>query len=241
MAASEGVHFSREELRGRYAVTKLEEDLWHRHSDRITAAVVGKYLEPWSRCSQNWVLNAGAGVTTIGTAREVSLDLFPDPVIGKQYPVCATVARLPFSAGQFSAVVCVGEVLAYCDPNVVIGEFARVLRPAGRLILDFGSTRSWRVFGTPSYGSSAALITSEYNGSAEKTWIYDPAYIKHVLERFGFKITAVHGAHRWSPLARRLGVGLKIALKIEELFSRCLRPARCADTITIVSDLRAIS
>jgi ubiquinone/menaquinone biosynthesis C-methylase UbiE len=54
----------------------------------------------------------------------------------REYSVCTSVERLPFRENSMGAIVCVGEVLAYCDPAAAIGEFARVLVRSGLLICD---------------------------------------------------------------------------------------------------------
>jgi SAM-dependent methyltransferase len=158
MATSDGPGFGRDDLRARYAVVTVDEDEWHCHSDAVTMATVRKYLPKAFVTELGWVLNAGAGVSRLGFPREISVDLFPEPIAGRQYPVCASIARLPFRSSSIDAVVCVGEVLAYCDPSEAISEFARVMRPNGRLIIDFGSTKSWRVFATPQHGVAATAL-----------------------------------------------------------------------------------
>jgi SAM-dependent methyltransferase len=241
MTTSKGPRFAREELQSRYAVACLDEDDWHRHSDLVTGAILEKYLYGAAIGASGWVLNAGAGVRQLGLPREISLDLFSEPIANRRFPVCANVSQLPFPPSSFDAVVCVGEVLAYCDPARTISEFARVIRPGGRLIVDFGSTRSWRVFATSLHGRSASLLVSEYNGSEERTWIYDPQYITHLLDQAGFRIVAKQGAHVWSTLIRRLGLSLPVALRTERRLWNRYDSIKWADTITIVSDLKEAS
>jgi hypothetical protein len=109
----------------------------------------------------------------------------------------------------------VGEVLGYCDPVSAIQEFSRVLAPAGLLICDFGSSLSTKRRFTESFGRAADLIVDHYNGSPEQIWIYHPDYICAALESSGFKIKKVFGTHTWSALARRFGVSIGLAIKME--------------------------
>jgi 2-polyprenyl-6-hydroxyphenyl methylase/3-demethylubiquinone-9 3-methyltransferase len=52
------------------------------------------------------------------------------------------VAELPFADATFDAIVC-SSVLEYVDtPSLVLREFARVLRPAGRLIVSIPNRRA---------------------------------------------------------------------------------------------------
>ena len=58
----------------------------------------------------------------------------------RQPAVCfarADIAALPYPAGAFDAVSCCGSTLSFVqDPDAVLGELARVLRPGGRLLLE---------------------------------------------------------------------------------------------------------
>lgn len=239
MHTTERSNFTPDELKDRYDVEYVDEDEWHTYSDRITRAVLASHLCSKDFARDDWILNAGAGVTTLGIdcCREVCLDLFTAPVEGRPHAVCANILQLPFKPRVFAAAVCVGEVLAYCDPSNAFSEFARVIKPGGRLIFDFGSTRSWRHFAKPSFGRAAVVLVSEYNGSDEKTWNYDPRYLLNRLNHFGFCVRAVYGAHSWSTIARRVGAGVKTALAVENGLRRILNPIRYSDTITVVTDL----
>ena len=148
--------FKREDLKPRYDVTVMQEDEWHSYSGTKTSKIVTSTLLS-SDCPAGWLLNAGSGVYELraNDRQEVTLDLFAAPIRGRQFPVCASVERLPFPAHCFAAVVCVGEVLAYCDPASAICEFARVLTPSGILISDYGSSRSFRRLLSSEFGRAA--------------------------------------------------------------------------------------
>ena len=50
-------------------------------------------------------------------------------------PTCADASRLPFDSGVFDLCICT-EVLEHLEtPEIAIGEFHRVLKPEGRLVL----------------------------------------------------------------------------------------------------------
>jgi hypothetical protein len=117
--------FKRDDLRNRYDVSAIEEDDWHTYSGRRTSEFLTKQLALLG-ASANRLLNAGAGVygNTTGQSSEISVDLFSTPMKGRKNAVCASIEKLPFSDGSFSCVLCVGEVLAYCDPAAAFAEFA---------------------------------------------------------------------------------------------------------------------
>jgi SAM-dependent methyltransferase len=233
--------FKRDDLKMRYDVPVVYEDDWHAYSGEKTAAYIANYLSSFSPPS-NWLLNAGAGIYAIGVNswKEVSLDLFTLPIRNRQYACCASIEHLPFQAGAFGGIVCVGEVLAYCDPAATLTEFSRVLAPSGILIVDFGSTRSLRHWLKPPFGRAVDLIEDYYNGAPELTWVYDPKYIKSLLASFGFKIKARVGTHTWSALARRLGASATIAMFAQKHLDRVWLPATWADLTTIVAVRLAI-
>ena len=238
MVSGNSSGFRREDLRTRYDVSTVHEDRWHSYTDSKTKALLARYLGHPNRSRENWLLNAGAGVYQIGYDGwlEIDVDLFATPIAGMARAVCANIQELPFPDGWFDAVVCVGEVLAYCDPPKAIRELARVLAPGGRLICDFGSTLGFRHWLRPTLGKAAALIEVEYNGLPEKTWVYDPRYIRQLMKRFGFRIRAQVGTHSWSALARRLGFNLTHSLATQRAFEWLPLATPWSETITLVAD-----
>lgn len=218
----------------------MSEDAWHSHCGRVTASVVGRRLATNST-SSTLLLNAGSGVYAVTELRwrELVLDLFAAPLRGRRDAVCGSIEALPFRSRQFGAVVCVGEVLAYCDPATALTEFARTLAPAGVLVIDFRSTRSARCWLRSSYGRAVDLVTDEYNGEPELTWIYDPRYIERLLEKTGFLVREVLGTHTWSSIARSLGLTSSSATRIEQSLYPLALLQGCADLITIVAERTA--
>jgi SAM-dependent methyltransferase len=208
--------FKRGELRSRYDIANIHEDEWHTHCGVKTAAMLKQHLGlPPARSI--WLLNAGAGIYSVSPEpwREAPLDLFLAPLRERRFAVCANVESLPFPDGVFGGIVCVGEVLGYCDPALAIREFARVLVPSGILICDFASSRSFGHWLRRSYGRAADLVTDWYNGTPERTWAYDPKYLKALLQDSGFHVKTSVGTHCWSALFRRLGVSVPLALCVE--------------------------
>ncbi len=228
--------FKRHELRDRYDVVEMDEDDWHEYCGHKSAEIVRSQLSIQPRLT-NWLLNAGAGVYELGVGRwqEVSVDLFTSPIRNRRYSVCTSVENLPFANAQFGAIVCVGEVLAYCDPRGAISEFARVLAPGGLLICDFHSSRSARYWFTKRFGRAADLVVETYNGKPERTWVYDPNYIKELFRSSGLRIDKIEGTHTWSALAVRCGFRSRIALSIERRLDRFSGPRRWTDLMTIVA------
>jgi SAM-dependent methyltransferase len=228
--------FKRHELQRRYDVRAIREDEWHAYCGEKTQALVRRHLSSASP-SPSLLLNAGSGVYQIAEPpwTEFSLDLFATPLRNRAGAVCATVESLPFRASTFGAGVCVGEVLAYCDPARAIGEFSRVLPLGGTLIVDFRSTRSARNWFKPPFARAADIVADDYNGTVERTWIYDPNYIESLLMGTGFQIREVHGSHTWSALGRRIGLSTLPAVRAQRLLEWFPLPRVLADLTTIVA------
>jgi SAM-dependent methyltransferase len=226
--------FKPHELAHRYDVESFREDAWHTYFGNKSAKMVTDQL---ASCESNsrFLLNAGSGVYQIGVNgwTEIAVDLFNAPIRGRQNAICANIEDLPFESEKFGAVVCVGEVLGYCDPAKAISEFSRVLTQAGILICDFGNSRSIRHFLKSHYGRSADLITDQYNGTPEPIWIYDQAYIRSLLISAKFDIKKVSGIHTWSAIARRFGISPQKSTSIQQRLDRLQLPAKLADVITI--------
>lgn len=231
-----GKGFKREELRSRYDVSSIEEDAWHSYVGLKTAELLSGILSNMSPRPLR-LLNAGAGIYSVQTTvgNEYFADLFVSPIAGRRNAVCASVELLPFRDSTFECVICVGEVLSYCDPAIALAEFKRILAPAGCLVLDFGSTRSIRRWFTTMFGRAADIAVDQYNGTSEKVWRYSPAYIESLLQANGFEIRQTHGAHTWSALATRLGFSHTSAVELQKRLDWLKLPALSAEIITFVA------
>lgn len=228
--------FEPDQLRARYDVENISEDAWHSYSGARTAKILTRYL-PMSGAKSRSLLNAGSGVHQVRMPpwQEVSVDLFSRPIRSHSKFVCANIEQLPFAANEFGAVVCVGEVLGYCDPARALAEFARVVEQGGVLICDFGNTRSIRYWLTPTYRRAADLTTDSYNGTPERIWVYEPSYILSLLESSGFEIKRTIGTHTWSALWRRLGASSQRAVRWQTLLEWIPVPESFSDVMTVVA------
>jgi SAM-dependent methyltransferase len=228
--------FKRDDLRNRYDVSIIKEDDWHSYAGRKTSEFLTKHLAQLEPSAKR-LLNAGAGVygNSTGQSGEVSVDLFSTPIKGRTNAVCASVEMLPFSDDFFNCVLCVGEVIAYCDPAAAFAEFARVLVPKGTLICDFGNSRSVSHWFSQTFARAADLVIDEYNGTPEKIWRYDPNYISSLLKSFGFETKATSGTHTWSAIARRFGASRDSALATQKTLDWISLPANWAEVMTFVA------
>jgi SAM-dependent methyltransferase len=231
-----GDGFPRQALASRYDVTDLKEDEWHEHCGRTTKSLLQRWLPaPSSNCKS--MLNAGAGIYDIAAPGydQYHLDLFTTPLEGRSRAVCGRIEQMPFCATCFDVVVCVGEVLSYCDPSRAFAEFNRCLRKGGLLIFDYPSSRSPRHWLADRFGRAADLFRDHYNHTDEPIWIYSPAYIEELLGNTGFQGRARGGTHTLSAIARRLRLPFATASRLEQRLPFLGRLTFVADVITVAA------
>ena len=94
-----------------------------------------------------------------------------------------------------------------------MGEIARVLRPDGRLILEFESSRSGEYHFTPHFGRDAAQVRTFYIDQDESIWVFNEAYVRRVLAAHGFAVVDIRRAHFLSPFVYRFGKDLNRAAR----------------------------
>jgi SAM-dependent methyltransferase len=229
--------FSREELRKRYDVGAFREDPWHDYCGEQTRRIVSLVLSNGPSRS-NLLLNAGSGVYRIDQPgwEETCVDLFEAPLGTGANTVCASIEALPLAEETFGAVVCVGEVLGYCDPQLVFSEFNHILERKGILVCDFGNSLSLRYKMRACYAREADIVTDEYNGTEERVWIYNPHFVRRLLKSSGFAVRQQYGTHTWSAAASRLGISKTRATSLQRSMQWISLPNRWADICTIVAE-----
>lgn len=231
------IGFSREELRKRYDVRAFHEDPWHDYCGEQTSKIVSLALSKGPRRS-SLLLNAGSGVYRIEQPEwdEICVDLFEAPLGNCTNCVCASIEALPLTEQAFGAVVCVGEVLGYCDPQLAFREFNRILEINGILVCDFGNSLSFRYSMRPCYAREADIVSDEYNGTEERVWIYNPHFIRRLLGANGFSVREQYGTHTWSAAASRLGMSKTRATFLQRSMQWISLPSRWADVCTIIAE-----
>ncbi|MEF2074439.1 class I SAM-dependent methyltransferase [Consotaella aegiceratis] len=226
-------------LKCRYDVSKIEEDDWHRsteiYTNKIIELSVKKLAEKLQKCPM--VLNAGCGSTQLDLefSFEICLDIFMSPLYNRDFAVCGSAEMLPLKNESVDLVICVGEVIAYCDPSRFIKEAYRVLSKGGFLVFDFCSTNSFRFYFTKTYGRMADIVCVEYNNAPERTWVYSPSYMREITSRAGFIDISVSGTHGWSALLQRFGLRTGPCLLFQKIL-RHISPAGHNDIITMIAE-----
>ena len=101
---------------------------WQRH--------VASYREASLIIGDGPILDLGCGVghsfEMFGERSSVGVDISKAALNGQpRRTVCADMRAIPFKAGSFSSVVCVHAIEHVPDPDLVVAEAARVIKPDG--------------------------------------------------------------------------------------------------------------
>ena len=107
--------------------------------------------------------------------------------------------KLPFPDNYFDAGLCVGSVINYCDPLLVISEISRVLKPNAVSVLDFEQSRSYQFIGS-FFNCNARIITSFNSGVDDRIWIFSERIIRSYCKMHGLKVMNVRYFHLLTPL-----------------------------------------
>lgn len=237
MAQPKRPGFPRAALKERYDVRSFSEDSWHSHSGNVTQNIIQHFLVK-TRAGNANLLNAGSGIYQITSNKEwheYKADLFHTPLIGENLSVCARVEALPFCDDAFGCVICVGEVLGYCDPAKALAEFSRVTGDNGILIADFGNSRSTKYRFTKTFGRAADIATDRYNETPERIWVYSPEYILSLVSSLGWNIYKVYGTHFLSAMGRKAGIPDNMSLSLERILGRRISVAKMCDIVTFIA------
>lgn len=179
-----------------------DNESWYQH----TREEISKFIIKYPFRESDSVLNAGCGDMDYDIKGNVHfVDIAESKIKDKPLHTVANIENLPFESNTFDGIICVGSVLNYCDAIAAISELSRVLRPKGRLILEFESSSSFEYLNTPAQSADAHIVTTSYQGEPHKIWVFSPGHIKTIIKLCGLSIRKVHYFHIFSALAFHLG------------------------------------
>lgn len=197
-----------------------ESDRWLAHVKAWIAGAIADWRPRLGLTPAARVLNAGSGDESYGLAPGVVIDcdIADRKLVGLKLGVAGDLANLPLAAGAIDVCVCVGSVINYVgDVERAVGQLARVLRPDGRLILEFESSRSGEYHFTPHFGRDAAQVRTYYIDQDESIWVFNEAYVRRVLAAHGFTVVDERRAHFLSPFVYRFKKDLNRAARYAAL------------------------
>lgn len=185
---------------------------WQRHVAAYRAAAE---LLP----RQSEVLDLGCGVghsfTLLAPRETVGVDLSAEALAGQERPtVVADMRALPFASGRFASVLSVHSIEHVPDPERVLAEVVRVLRPGGTALF---VTPNRLTFARPDE------IIDPYHYRE-----YDPDQLRGLCARFfaSVEISGLFGSERYLELVAEQRAALDRLLARDPLRLRRLVPRR---------------
>lgn len=201
-------------------------DLWLSH----VKAWIGRTIKAWQPAlgltPAARILNAGSGDESYSVAPGlvIDCDIADKKLIGMPYGVAGDLMNLPVATGAVDVCVCVGSVVNYVsDIRKAIAEIGRVVKPDGRLILEFESSRSPEYLFTRHFGRDVSQVSTFYIYENENIWVYNERLVRRLLEEAGFEIVAESRTHFAAPLIFRFKKDINYAARfavLDRLISR---------------------
>jgi SAM-dependent methyltransferase len=160
------------------------------------------------------IVNIGSGGNEYGIlGNHYHVDIAEEKIkYCKKYFV-GNAESLPFPDDFFDLGLCLGSVINYCDPMMVISEISRVLKPGGTLFLDFEQSKSLQFFGGKGYNAKARLTKSFNSGNEDYVWVFSLEHISSLCRIHGLYINNVEFFHIISPLVYRITNDEMVAAK----------------------------
>ena len=175
---------------------------WYHH----TRSTISNFICKHPFKNNDYILNAGAGDKDYDVRGTVHcVDIAEEKIKDRPLHTVASIEALPFENDTFTGIICVGSVINYCDAVAAISELSRVLRPSGRIILEFESSSSYEYKGLPEYGADAEVVETTYQGHPHKLWVFSPMYIKSILKHCKLRVLDEEYFHIISALAIHFG------------------------------------
>lgn len=180
-----------------------DKDLWFQY----TKGQISKYLNGHLFAADSYILNAGSAGNGYGLPYDYHhVDIAAKHLSSCEKSTIASIENLPFPNNEFEGAICVGSVINYCNALQAISELLRVIRPGGRLILEFESSLSFEYRHSDVYGKAASITTVKYRDQEHKQWLYSPSHIFSLCSSSGGKVKSIKRFHILSSF--QLGRGM---------------------------------
>lgn len=191
-------------------------DPWHLYVKNT----INKYILKWCDSkSTNYILNAGSGGTDYEIQGEIChLDIADKKISNKNINVVGTIEDIPLEDNSFDYIICVGSVINYIhNIGKAISEFKRVLKPKGKLILEYERSNTAELLFTKQHGIDCHYQKYFYNGQIHGLWLYSDKLINQIMAVNGFKRTKQFRFHTLSALGEKMKLSLKTQCRLTKL------------------------
>ena len=174
-------------------------DAWHWKTNKYISTFIDHSISLPDKAK---LLNAGSGGNNYNLPEEIitHVDIAENLIEDNTKKIVASIEDIPLEDNSFTNIVCVGSVLNYCDPILVIKEFKRILKPQGQLILEFEKSDTLELIFSKDFGKPSVLRKTFYDGSEEIIWYFSEKYIKRLLSELDFRIDNLKRFHLTSAM-----------------------------------------
>ena len=175
-----------------------KQDRWHRHTKRNIEDKIYEWLVTSPETS---ILNAGSGGTVYDIEGNIThFDIAENLIKDLPNYVVGSIEDMPFPDQNFDVVICVGSVLNYVQLFPTLNELYRVIKPGGRLILEFERSNSAELWFKKEYGKNCIYRIYQYNGQEHGLWLYSEKFVKQTLETMGLILKRHYRFHNISSI-----------------------------------------
>ena len=191
------------------------DDLWHNYTKTVIESKVYSWI---TSSASDMILNAGSGGTEydiLGTM--VHLDIAEKKIKPLPKYIIGSVEDIPSPDNTYDYVICVGSVLNYVPLFPTLNELYRVLKPGGKLLLEFERSNSGGLLLSNNYGKKCVFQKYNYNGQEHGIWLYSEKLIKDTLEVMGLRVTKLYRFHSFSSLCARVSNNMEIIIKTTKM------------------------
>lgn len=200
-----------------------DNDRWHIYTHLSISDFVKKHVENITDYKKLKILNCGSGGITYGLDCDMyHMDIVENKISAFPHWKVASAEKIPFEDNEFDIVICVGTVINYCNAADVVREISRVLRPEGRLYLEFETSGSAEYIFSHSYFRDKGIVKSRYFGEEHIFWVYSFQYIRKLLHIYNIHITEKRFMHIISPFVYRIIPSENFA-GLFSIFDSCLQ------------------
>jgi SAM-dependent methyltransferase len=211
----------RRAVREKYNAVEIwpQSDRWLTHVKEFIAATLAEWRPKLGLTPASRILNAGSGDESynVSPGMVVDCDIADRKLVGLPHGVAGDITRLPLRSGAVDCCVCVGSVVNYVDVTRAIEEIARVVKPEGKVVLEFESSRSLEYVFTRHFGEDATRVSTFYIYENENIWVYHEEHVRKLLAQAGFRVVAERRAHFMAPLFYRFRKDLHWAARFAVL------------------------
>jgi SAM-dependent methyltransferase len=175
-------------------------DRWH----RVTRQRIGKAIHRLfpSGTDRLRIANIGSGGESykLQGDRQFHVDLVIER-LPKQRSLIADIRLLPIVTATVDVVLCVGSVINHVDVAVAINELTRIVRPGGRIVLEFDSTDGLNHTFSSTAGADSAILKTFYNRRTVVITEYSRRHVQRLLEATGVSVDVMLSFHILSAAA----------------------------------------